>query len=288
LDTNANLSIWNALERTDPKHVKQITGKAYQGNSPRPHWVIWRLTERFGPVGQGFGWSVLSDGYIDGIPHTDGTEKLHEVRISFWAGDGKPVESYGCTKALYKAGTKGGAPGYWVSDEDAAKKSLTDAITKAASWLGVAADIFMGRWDDSKYVAELKAEAARPASVEAQRQAFRDSLRPDEPPHDPETGEVREPLNPAQAASQGLRDAWIDGIRDSLPEHHSPSEVQNAVANALIDAFGRLRSARGVSAQWDKRDGLIMDMQLACPPAYQRVLDAFNARMAELREAETA
>jgi hypothetical protein len=29
-------------------------------------------------------------------------------------------------------------------------------------------------------------------------------------------------------------------------------------------------------------------MQLACPPAYQRVLDAFNARMAELREAETA
>jgi hypothetical protein len=280
-----NLAIWNALERTDPKHVKPITGKSYQGNSPRPHWVIWKLTERFGPVGQGFGWDVMSDGYIAGIPHADGTEKLHECRIRFWWGaDARHVESYGCTKALYKAGTKGGAPGYWVSDEDAAKKSLTDAITKAASWLGVAGDIFMGRWDDSKYVAELKAEAARPPAripIEDQRAAFAGSL---EPPHDPETGEIPPPPNPAQSASDGLRDAWVDGIRDSLPEHASPVEFQRAVADALIAAFAAKKSARGCAAQWDKRDGLIMEMQLAHPPSYQRVLDAFNARMAELRE----
>ena len=33
------------------------------------------------------------------------------------------------------------------SDEDAPKKSLTDAIIKAASHLGIAANIFLGRWD---------------------------------------------------------------------------------------------------------------------------------------------
>lgn len=152
-----NLAIWNALERTDPNHVKEITGKAYRGNSPRPHWIIFRLTERFGPVGLGFGWRVLGEDYIDGIPHQDGTERTHECRIEFWWRDGgerNSVESYGATKALYKT-----RKGEWVSDEDAAKKSLTDAVTKAASWLGASADIFLGRWDDSKYVADLRREA---------------------------------------------------------------------------------------------------------------------------------
>lgn len=164
--SDSNLAIWRSLEETDPRHVKEITGKTYKGNSPRPQYVIYRLTERFGPVGLGFGWEVLSDAYVDGAPHADGTEKTHECRIRFWwrEGGGRcEVDSYGATKALYKAGTKGGQPGYWVSDEDAAKKSLTDAITKAASWLGVAADIFMGRWDDSKYVAERREEARKEA-----------------------------------------------------------------------------------------------------------------------------
>jgi hypothetical protein len=114
-----------------------------------------------------------------------------------------------------------------------------------------------------------------------QREAFRASL---EPPHDPETGEIPPPLNPAQAASQGLRDAFVDGVRDSLPEHASPVEFQRAMADALIGAFNKLKSEKGVAAQWDKRDDLIMDMQIAHPPSYQKVLDAFNARMAELRE----
>lgn len=162
-----NLAIWRALERTDPKHVKEITGKSYKGNSPRPHWVIFKLTERFGPVGLGFGWRVLREEYIDGAPQQDGRERTHECRIEFWWRDGgerNSVESYGATKALYKTNK-----GFWVSDEDAAKKSLTDAITKAASWLGIAADIFMGQWDDSAYVAELRREAAneKPAPTQA-------------------------------------------------------------------------------------------------------------------------
>lgn len=195
-----NLDIWHSLEKTDPTHVKEITGKAYRGNSPRPHWVIFKLTERFGPVGLGFGWEVLSDGYVDSIPHEDGTEKLHEVRIQFWWSEGGErccVDSYGATKALYKAGTKNGQPGYWVSDEDAAKKSLTDAITKAASWLGVAADIFMGRWDDSKYVAELKAEAREEAKRETSRPAGHSA-----PPNDQAN---TKPLS-EQAAPAGPRD----------------------------------------------------------------------------------
>lgn len=99
---------------------------------------------------------------------------------------------------------------------------------------------------------------------------------------------VTEPSNPAQAASQGLRDAWMDGIKDAMPFDatdlsvlHPAQRIQfwAAVADALIQAFDRLKSAKGVSAQWDKRDDLIMEMQEVAPTHYQRTLDAFNERM---------
>lgn len=61
-------------------------------------------------------------------------------------------DAYGQTKALMK--TRNGL----MLDEDAPKKSLTDAITKAASQIGIAANIFLGRWDDKKYVAQVSQE----------------------------------------------------------------------------------------------------------------------------------
>lgn len=160
-----NLSIWNALFKTDPAHVKPITGKSYNGSSPKPQYVIMRLTEQFGPVGKGFGWQVLASEYVDGKPHEECRERLHQCRIRFWwkDDDGEhSVESSGGTKALYKTNN-----GKWIDDEDAEKKSLTDAITKAASWLGVAGDIFMGRWDDSKYQDELRREKAAESESDA-------------------------------------------------------------------------------------------------------------------------
>ena len=43
-------------------------------------------------------------------------------------------------------------------DADFAKKIETDALTKALSKLGFNADVFMGRFDDHKYVEEINAE----------------------------------------------------------------------------------------------------------------------------------
>lgn len=46
-------------------------------------------------------------------------------------------------------------------DEDAAKKSVTDAVVKALSLIGFGGDIFMGRYDDSAYVREVAADIKR-------------------------------------------------------------------------------------------------------------------------------
>lgn len=137
-----NLSTWNRFADIDPAFTKPITGKSYKGTSPNPQYVIRCLTELFGPVGKGFGWTVLQEGF-----EPLGEEILHWCRIQFWHGNrDNAFESYGQTKALMK--TKNGL----MSDEDAPKKSLTDAIVKAASHIGIAANIFLGRWDDQKYV----------------------------------------------------------------------------------------------------------------------------------------
>lgn len=144
-----NLALWKQHEDIDPKFTKAIVGKPYKGTSPNPQYVIRCLTEMFGPVGQGFGWDVVAEAF-----EPLGVETLHWCRIKFWHTDrANTFDAYGQTKAVYPS--KGGAV---IVDEDAPKKSLTDAIVKAASQIGVAAGIFLGRWDDQKYVAEVAAE----------------------------------------------------------------------------------------------------------------------------------
>lgn len=144
-----NLDQWNKFADIDPKFTKPITGKPYKGTSPNPQYVIRCLTEMFGPVGQGFGWRVIAEEFTP-----LGDEVLHWCRIEFWhTVRGNTFESYGQTKAAYQTRNSG-----FMVDEDAPKKSLTDAIIKAASHIGIAANIFLGRWDDQKYVAEVNAE----------------------------------------------------------------------------------------------------------------------------------
>ena len=43
-------------------------------------------------------------------------------------------------------------------DEDAVKKAVTDGLTKCLSYLGFNADVFLGKFDDNKYVEKMTAE----------------------------------------------------------------------------------------------------------------------------------
>jgi len=150
-----NKTLWESVCRTDPAHVKPITGKQYQGNSPKPYWIIERATDTFGPCGIGWGFTVVSERF-ERLTETD---VLHVAHVRAWyVFDGKrgEVEQVGQTKATYLTSN-----GKQMVDEDAPKKSVTDALIKALSYIGFAGDIFSGRWDDSKYVAEVRDEYAQ-------------------------------------------------------------------------------------------------------------------------------
>lgn len=154
---SSNLALWEAVERTPTEHTKAITGKAYQGTSPKPHYLVHKATETFGPCGIGWGFTVANERIEEGA---DG-EKMHiaHVRVWFkWNGERGEVEHIGGTQFSGKRRN-----GSFFTDEDAPKKSVTDALVKALSMIGFAGDIFMGRYDDSKYVNELRAEEHKAA-----------------------------------------------------------------------------------------------------------------------------
>lgn len=150
------MKLWNSVCVTDPSVVKKITGKPYQGDSPKPYWIIQRATEVFGPIGIGWGVNVKSERF----ERLGDTDVLHVCVVSVWfVWEGKRSETFdqmGGTKAAYKT-----SKGSLMVDEDAGKKSVTDAMVKCLSMVGFAGDIFSGQWSDSKYIDWAAQETAR-------------------------------------------------------------------------------------------------------------------------------
>jgi hypothetical protein len=159
LASSSNTEIWDRLCETDPGRTKEITGKNYRGTSINPNYIYEKLTEVFGPCGEGWGFRIVNQGYESGTE--DAT--LHWVQIEFFHSSNKEftIPAFGCTPFTgeYRSGP--------FMDEDAPKKSLTDALTKAAQLIGMSADIFGGQWNDSKYVDELKEKYGNGDEAEA-------------------------------------------------------------------------------------------------------------------------
>lgn len=168
-EPNANMRLWDRVYMTDPKAVKPITGKQYSGNSPKPYWIVQRLTEEFGPCGQGWGYTILNE-RMERLTETD---VLHVAMVRFWYlldGQRGEIEQIGQTKAVYAKKDK-----TLLVDEDAPKKSVTDALVKCASYIGVAGDIFSGRWDDSRYVEEARRHYEEEQKPDPIPESFRSS-----------------------------------------------------------------------------------------------------------------
>lgn len=158
-----NMSVWASVEKTDPKYTKQFSrGGGFKGTATNATYLARKATERFGPCGTGWGITVLSEEVFQGAPHViDGQvvahDMIHKVHARLWyVLDGKrgEVEQFGQTQIVGR--NKNG----FYTDEEAPKKSLTDAMSKCLSLLGFSADIHLGLYDDNKYVAELRREFA--------------------------------------------------------------------------------------------------------------------------------
>lgn len=176
-----NLEIWNKVEKTNPKFTKETNLGGRKVTSINPTFQIKNATEVFGMYGKGFGLENLKHEFKEFgsttllILHCDFFYFLEEKKYNF------PLS--GSIKMAYVS-----SKGNQILDDDAFKKIETDLTTKALSKLGFNADIFMGKYDDVKYIKDIvdsfkgeeieriKAEIEASKTVEGLKKIYNDNI----------------------------------------------------------------------------------------------------------------
>jgi len=164
-DNKENLKLWDSVGKTDPAYTRSYKGAGgFSGTAVNPLYTVKRLTEMFGALGVGWGYEVLEDRFDCGSTEYDketkesiGINSIHTIKIELWHMEGDKKASathYGHTPFVYR--NKWGMQ----TDSEFAKKSLTDALNKAASMFGFNSDIYLGKFDDINYVQEVGDEFA--------------------------------------------------------------------------------------------------------------------------------
>ena len=164
------MRIWDQVCKTDPDHTKEVSfGRKFTAIDA--HSQIMEATRVFGPVGEGWGYDnvyghcQLQDGRI--IAWCD---------VIFWWTNQGEWEGNKVTSHRSRFGPVRGAAMLVTfdakgkiknPDTDAYKKASTDGLTKLISHLGFNADVFLGQFDDNKYVAGLQKEKKEEATAEA-------------------------------------------------------------------------------------------------------------------------
>ena len=145
METKDNLSLWNKVEKTNPKYTKKAKVGGMNITAIAPQYQIMMVTEQFGIYGKTWGFKNIELDYSL-------TEKYDMVVFKgtffFPEGQFEIINSY----KLFINNAK------TMLDDNFAKKIETDTLTKAISKLGFNADIFLGKFDDVRYVNEMNAE----------------------------------------------------------------------------------------------------------------------------------
>lgn len=196
----SNLQIWSLVEKTNPQYTRPFTRpRGHRGTAINAEYLAKRATEVFGPLGLGWGVDILDEQIMQGAPILlDGTvighELIHKVRVRLWyKWDGQMGEVHQFGETTFVGRDRNGL----YTDEDAPKKSLTDAMVKCLSLLGFSADVHLGLYDDNKYVTDLQREFEQAEGEGEQEQ----KKEPKEA-----KGDVREPVAEQRSGHPNVTD----------------------------------------------------------------------------------
>lgn len=162
---SANMKIWEHAQKTDPNATKDASVGGHKQTSISGYWMIQKATELWGPMGKSWGYNILDERFDVGTPifreNKEGIEEkvadtlTHTIKLELWYLDNDKkctIVQFGHTPYVYRS--KYGP----ITDGEAPKKSLTDALKKALSMLGFSSDVFMGQFDDINYVEATRLE----------------------------------------------------------------------------------------------------------------------------------
>tara|TARA_R110001606_G_scaffold398922_1_gene579551 strand:- start:2592 stop:3218 length:627 start_codon:yes stop_codon:yes gene_type:complete len=144
---DGNLSLWNRVQETDPNYTKAANVKGNRITSISPQFQILNVTKEFGIYGMTWGLKDMKYDYTLVDSHG-----LVIYVATFFYPNGEFKINNSISLYIDNARTK--------VDDNFAKKLETDTLTKAISKLGFNADIFMGKFDDQRYLEDVKKKYA--------------------------------------------------------------------------------------------------------------------------------
>lgn len=156
-DTKEAVKIYESLARPPKDALREIQAGKLKGKTDiNPQWRYKAMTEKFGLVGIGWKYEVQKLWTEQGA----GNEKLAFAQVAVFLKNvetwSEPIVGIGGSRLV--ALEKGAA----VSNDEGYKMAVTDAFSTALKMIGVAADIYAGRWDGTKYKNEPQENAQTP------------------------------------------------------------------------------------------------------------------------------
>tara|TARA_R110000803_G_scaffold7880_2_gene25359 strand:+ start:1130 stop:1696 length:567 start_codon:yes stop_codon:yes gene_type:complete len=159
-----NLELWNKVEKTNPAYTKKAKIGGMSITAIAPQYQIMQVTEQFGTYGRTWGFKNIELDYSL-------AERYDMVvfKGTFFFPEGEFEIINSCKLYINNAKT--------MLDDNFAKKIETDALTKAISKLGFNADIFLGKFDDVRYLAEVTKEFSQKTKPEFTEDNFDKALK---------------------------------------------------------------------------------------------------------------
>lgn len=139
---NTNMVLWESVCETDPKYTKKVNQRG-GFTAIGAQSQVMKATEMFGAFG--YGWGVREER----IERWENCGLVVYQATLWFLQDGKAEEGIIPLHSSIKYSSNGRI------DDDFFKKVATDALTKGLSKLGFNADVFMGMFDDNKYVNQI-------------------------------------------------------------------------------------------------------------------------------------
>ena len=142
------IEIYKSLSQPPATALRQITAGNLKGKTDiNPQWRYEAMTEKFGLVGIGWKYEIQKLWTENGakgevLAFAQVAVFIRNTDTKEWSD---PIVGIGGSKLVnaFNAGLQSNDEGY--------KMAVTDAFSTSLKMLGVAADIYAGRWDGSKY-----------------------------------------------------------------------------------------------------------------------------------------
>lgn len=154
---NNNLAVWNKVSQAPSHFLKEIKFGYLKGKSDiSPQWRLMAMTQAYGQVGHGWTYRIVrlwseaaADGNVMAFAEVAVKTKVDgEWGEEFWGIGGSTIVDKN------KNGIQANDEGY--------KKATTDALGVAFKAVGVAADVYLGNFDGSKYLYDYSAAYNEP------------------------------------------------------------------------------------------------------------------------------